>query len=54
MHFEIQDSQIANWFDKNYHLEVRLLDFDPPVPPAKLTAEILSAFCQSIDRYAGR
>ncbi len=53
-HFEIQDSQIANWFDKNCHLEVTLLDFDPPVPPAKLTAEILSAFCQSIDRYAGR
>lgn len=53
-HFEIQDSQIANWFVKNYHLEVRLMDFDPPVPPAKLTAEILSAFCQSIDRYAGR
>ncbi len=53
-HFEIQDSQIASWFDKNYHLEVGLLDFDPPRPPAKLNAEILSAFCQSIDRYAGR
>ncbi|MFC1908905.1 hypothetical protein ACFLXD_03465 [Chloroflexota bacterium] len=53
-HFEIQDSQIASWFDKNYHLEVGLLDFDPPRPPAKLTIEMLSAFCQSIDRYAGR
>jgi hypothetical protein len=53
-HFEIQDSQIANWFDKNYRLEVGLLDFDPPRPPAELTAEMLSAFCQSIDRHAGR
>ncbi|MDD4985126.1 MAG: hypothetical protein PHQ43_04965 [Dehalococcoidales bacterium] len=53
-HFEIQDSQIANWFDKNYHIEVGLMDFEPPRPPSKLTAEILSAFCQSIDRYAGR
>jgi hypothetical protein len=53
-HFEIQDSQIANWFDKNYHLEVGLTDFEPPRPPSRLTAEMLSAFCQSIDRYAGR
>jgi len=54
MHFDIQNSQIAGWFDKNYHIEVGLLDFDPPVPPVIFTAEILSAFCQSIDRYAGR
>jgi len=52
--FEIQDSQISNWFDKNYRLEVRLLDFEPPRPPEKFTAEMLSAFCQSIDRYVGR
>lgn len=53
-HFEIRDSQIAIWFDKNYQLEVGLLDFDPPRPPAKFTVEMLSAFYQSIDRYAGR
>jgi len=53
-HFEIQDSQIANWFDKNYHIEVGLMDFEPPRPPAKLTAEMLSAFCQSIDRHISR
>jgi len=53
-HFEIQDSQIASWFDKNYHIEVKLTDFDPPRPPAKLTTEMLSVFYQSIDRYAGR
>ena len=53
-HFEIQDSQIASWFDRNYHLEAGLLDFDPPRPPAKFTVEMLSAFFQSVDRYAGR
>jgi hypothetical protein len=53
-HFEIQDSQVANWFDKNYHLEVRLLDFDPPRPPRKLSIEILSDFCRSIDWYTSR
>jgi hypothetical protein len=53
-HFDIQDSQIANWFEKNCHLTVRLEDFEPPVPPAKLTAKVLSLFCQSVDRYAGR
>ncbi len=52
-HFDIQDSQIANWFEKNCHLNVRLQDFEPPVPPAKFTVEILTLFCESIDRYAG-
>ncbi len=53
-HFEIRDSQIANWFEKNYRLTVSLVDFDPPAPPAKFTAEILHAFCQSIDRFTRR
>jgi hypothetical protein len=53
-HSEIQNSQIANWFDKNYHLEVNLLDFEPPKPPAKFTAEMLSALYESIERNAGR
>ena len=52
-HFDIQDSQIANWFEKNCHLNVRLQDFEPPLPPAKFTVEILTLFCESIDRYAG-
>jgi len=50
-HFEIQDYQIASWFEKNYCLEVGILDFDPPVPPAKLTADMLSHFCQAVDHY---
>jgi len=50
-HFDIQDFQIANWFEKNCHVEVRLLDFEPPVPPVKFTTEMLSTFCHSVDRY---
>ena len=50
-HFEVQDTQITNWFEKNYHLEVGILDFDPPVPPVKFTADMLCHFCQSVDRY---
>jgi hypothetical protein len=48
---EIQDSQIIRWFEKNYRITVRLKDFEPPKPPAKLTAGMLSNFCQSVDRY---
>lgn len=48
---EIQDSQLVKWFEKNYRITIRLTDFDPPKPPAKLTAEMLSSFCQSVDRY---
>ena len=53
-HFEIQDSQIANWFEKNFGLTVCLKDFDSPVPPARFTIEILTFFLESIDRHAGR
>jgi hypothetical protein len=48
---EIQDYQITNWFEKNYHIIVRLKDFDLITPPAKLTAEMLLHFCQSVDRH---
>ncbi len=52
-HFDIQNSQIATWFEKNSNLTVGLPDFEPPVPPARFTIEILTLFCESIDRYAG-
>lgn len=51
-HFDIQEAQVANWFEKNCRLIVSLRDFDPPVPPARFTLEILALFCDSIDRYA--
>ena len=53
MHFDIQNFQIANWFERNWGLDVTLDDFEPPVPSKKLTVEILSAFCQSVDRHLG-
>jgi hypothetical protein len=53
-HYEVQNLQIASWFDKNYHLEVGLTDFDPPKPPSFFTIEMLSDFYQALDRYAGR
>ena len=51
-HYDIQDYQIANWFEKNFHITVRLKDFEAVTPPAKLTLEALSQFCYSVDRYA--
>jgi len=52
-HFEIQDTQIADWFDKNYRLAAGLFDFEPPRPPTKFTLDMLFDFLRSIDRYAG-
>jgi len=51
-HMDIQNYQLVNWFEKNYHIIVRLRDFEPVTPPAKLTAEILSHFCRAVERYA--
>ncbi len=50
-HYDIQDYQIANWFEKNFHITVRLKDFEAVTPPAKLTLEALSRFCNSVDRH---
>jgi hypothetical protein len=50
-HYDIQDYQIANWFEKNFHIIVRLKDFEAITPPAKLTLEALSRFCDSVDRH---
>ena len=54
MHFDIQNSQIANWFEKNWRLTVTLDDFEPPAPPEKFTVETLRAFCESVDRHVGQ
>jgi len=51
--YDIQDFQITRWFEKNHQTTVKLKDFDPPEPPAKFTTEMLSYFCQSVDRYCG-
>ncbi|MFC1874626.1 hypothetical protein ACFLY3_00505 [Chloroflexota bacterium] len=51
-HMDIRDYQIVNWFEKNYRITVRLIDFESVTPPLKLTAEILSHFCRAVERYA--
>lgn len=51
-HMDIRDYQIVSWFEKNYHMTVRLKDFESVTPPKKLTAEILSHFCRAVERYA--
>ncbi len=53
-HFDIQDFQIVDWFERDCHVTVRLQDFQHPAPPAGLTAAALSRFCQCVDRCAGR
>lgn len=53
-HFDIQNRQITDWFNKNYHLEVGITNFDPPRPASFFSLEMLSAFYQALDRYAGR
>jgi len=50
-HYDIQDYQIANWFEKNFHIAVRLKDFEAVTPPTRLTIEALSRFCHSVDRH---
>ena len=50
-HHDIQDYQIANWFEKNFHITIRLKDFEAVTPPARLTIEALSRFCDSVDRH---
>jgi len=50
-HYDIQDYQIANWFEKNFHITVRLKDFEAVTPPVRLTIEALSRFCLSVDRH---
>jgi hypothetical protein len=51
---EIRNDQVASWFSKIHHLEVGLIDFEPPKPPSKFSVEILSDFLQSIDRNTVR
>ena len=48
---DIQDSQIANWFQKNCHLTASLDDFDPDIPQDKFTREQLANFLKDIERH---
>jgi hypothetical protein len=49
---DIRDYQIADWFKRNYRVDVRLSDFDLLTPPAQITAEPLEHFLKTLERYA--
>ena len=49
---EVRDSQIADWFKRNYRLDVRLSDFDRLTPPAQITTEPLEHFLKTLERHA--
>lgn len=49
---DIRDSQIADWFRRNYRLDVRLSDFDLLMPPPQVTAESLEHFLKTLERQA--
>ena len=49
---DIRDSQIADWFKRNYRLDVRLSDFDLLTPPSQVTAEPLEHFLKTLERQA--
>lgn len=51
---DIQDSQIANWFQRNYKIDVNLSDFDLLYPPSRVTAEHLEHFLKTLERHSGR
>jgi hypothetical protein len=48
-HFDIQDHQLAKWFDNKYGVKVGLKDFDLAVPANKFSSAMLSFFCQYVD-----
>ena len=52
LHHDIQDDQIARWFQKNFRIIVRLKDFEPVTPPDRITADMLREFCRAVERYA--
>ena len=49
---DVQDSQIADWFRRNYHIDVQLSDFDLLTPPAQVTIEPLEHFLKTLERQA--
>lgn len=45
---KITDKQVADWFQKVYKIEVRLMDFEAQYPGGKFTNSMLSRFCDSL------
>ena len=51
---DIQDSQVANWFQRNYKVDVNLSDFDLLAPPTRITAEHLEHFLKTLERHSSQ
>ncbi len=51
---DIQDSQIANWFQRNCKLDVNLSDLDLLAPPTRITAEHLEHFLKTLERHSSQ
>ena len=49
---DIRDNQIVDWFKRNYHLDVRLSDFDLIEPPSQVTTESLEHFLKTLEHHA--
>jgi hypothetical protein len=49
---DVQDSQIANWFQRNYKMDVNLSDFDLLYPPSRITAGHLEHFLKTLERHS--
>ncbi|AII60183.1 hypothetical protein X793_03530 [Dehalococcoides mccartyi CG4] len=49
---DVLDAQIFDWFKRNYHIDVRLSDFDMIQPPSQVTLESLGHFLKTLERHA--
>lgn len=49
---DVLDAQIFDWFKRNYHIDVRLSDFDLIQPPSQVTLESLGHFLKTLERHA--
>jgi len=48
---DVRDAQIADWFRRNYRLDVRLSDFDLLTPPPQITLESLEHFLKTLEHH---
>ena len=48
---DVRDAQIADWFQRNYLLDVRLSDFDLLTPPPQITLESLEHFLKTLEHH---
>jgi hypothetical protein len=49
---DVRDTQIAEWFKRKCHLDVRLSDFDLIEPPPQVTLESLEHFLKTLEHHA--